>query len=142
MASKSLRYHYRVQFNHESEGISIPHANYHIFWELQCAELPECIAVSKLPGLNPDPLWRHPSYAHSKHRHGLPICVVTTNIKYGAHKAEPLIGRLPSYGQVGSPSNPELYGNSRMPSGHSRRSTELDRVESTTGVGSWQCTLT
>jgi hypothetical protein len=42
---------------------------------------------------------------HSKHRHGLPICVVTTmhdsetevygeNIKYGANKAEPLIGRL------------------------------------------------
>jgi hypothetical protein len=25
---------------------------YHIFWELQCAELPECIAVSKLPGLD------------------------------------------------------------------------------------------
>jgi hypothetical protein len=30
--------------------------------------------------------------AHSKHRHGLPICVA--NIKYGANKAEPLIGRL------------------------------------------------
>jgi hypothetical protein len=26
-------------------------------------------------------------------------------------------------------SNPELYGNSRMPSGHSRRTTELGRVE-------------
>jgi hypothetical protein len=39
---------------------------YHIFWALQFAELPECIAVSKLPGLDP------------------------------------------SYGQVGSPSNPEL----------------------------------
>jgi hypothetical protein len=25
----------------------------HIFWELHCAELPECIAVSKLPGLDP-----------------------------------------------------------------------------------------
>jgi hypothetical protein len=37
--------------------------------------------------------------------------------------------RHPSYGQVGSTSNPELYGNSRMPSGHSRRTTELGRVE-------------
>jgi hypothetical protein len=37
--------------------------------------------------------------------------------------------RHPSYGQVGSPSNPDLYGNSRMPSGHSRRTTELGRVE-------------
>jgi hypothetical protein len=38
---------------------------YHIFWELQCAEITECIAVSKLLGLDPDPLWhvwRHPSY--------------------------------------------------------------------------------
>jgi hypothetical protein len=26
---------------------------YHIFWKLQFAELPECIAVSKLPGLDP-----------------------------------------------------------------------------------------
>jgi hypothetical protein len=26
---------------------------YHIFWELQFAELPECIAVSKLPGQDP-----------------------------------------------------------------------------------------
>jgi hypothetical protein len=26
---------------------------YYIFWEQQCAELPECIAVSKLPGLDP-----------------------------------------------------------------------------------------
>jgi hypothetical protein len=26
---------------------------YHIFWELHFAELPECIAVSKLPGLDP-----------------------------------------------------------------------------------------
>jgi hypothetical protein len=41
-------------------GFHIP--IYHIFWELQCAELPECIAVSKLPGLDPDPLWRHPRY--------------------------------------------------------------------------------
>jgi hypothetical protein len=35
----------------------------------------------------------------SKHRHGLPICVVTTMLDfetevYGANKAEPLIGRL------------------------------------------------
>jgi hypothetical protein len=37
--------------------------------------------------------------------------------------------RHPSYGQVGSPSNPELYGNSRMPAGHSRRTTERGRVE-------------
>jgi hypothetical protein len=49
MASKSLRYHYRCQFNHESEGIPI----YHIFWEQQFAELPECFAVSKLAGLDP-----------------------------------------------------------------------------------------
>jgi hypothetical protein len=47
MALKSLRYHYRCQFN-ESEGISIPHSNLSY-----CAELPECIAVSKLPGLDP-----------------------------------------------------------------------------------------
>jgi hypothetical protein len=26
---------------------------YHIFWELQFSELPKCIAVSKLPGLDP-----------------------------------------------------------------------------------------
>jgi hypothetical protein len=31
--------------------------------------------------------------------------------------------------QVGSPNNPELYGNARMPCGHSRRTTELGRVE-------------
>jgi hypothetical protein len=41
--------------------------------------------------------------------------------------------RHPSYGQVGCPSNLELDGNSRMSSGHSRRTTELDRVE-------WQTT--
>jgi hypothetical protein len=29
------------------------HNIHHIFWELQFAELPECIAVSKLPGLDP-----------------------------------------------------------------------------------------
>jgi hypothetical protein len=37
--------------------------------------------------------------AHSKHRHGLPICLVTTmhgseTEVYVANKAEPLIGRL------------------------------------------------
>jgi hypothetical protein len=39
--------------------------------------------------------------------------------------------RHPSYGQVGSPSNPDPTsdGNARMPSGHSRRTTELGRVE-------------
>jgi hypothetical protein len=31
MASKSLRYHYGCQFNHESEGISIPHSNLSYF---------------------------------------------------------------------------------------------------------------
>jgi hypothetical protein len=63
-------YHYRCQFNH-------------IFWELQFAELPECIAVSKLPGLDPvsgSAIWRHPRY-----------------------------------GQVGSPSNPELWR--KLPNG-------------------------
>jgi hypothetical protein len=38
---------------------------YHIFWELQFAELPECIVVSKLPGLDPDTLCRHPSYGRA-----------------------------------------------------------------------------
>jgi hypothetical protein len=33
------------------------------------------------------------------------------------------------YGQVGSPSNPELYGNSRTASGDSRKTLELGRVE-------------
>jgi hypothetical protein len=47
MKAKEYRYHIPI---------------YYIFWELQCAEIPECIAVSKLPGLDPDPLWRHPSY--------------------------------------------------------------------------------
>jgi hypothetical protein len=37
--------------------------------------------------------------------------------------------RQPSYGQVGSPSNPELYGNSRTASGDSRRTPELGRVD-------------
>jgi hypothetical protein len=37
--------------------------------------------------------------------------------------------RRPSNGQVGSPSNPVLYVNARAPSGHSRRTTELGRVE-------------
>jgi hypothetical protein len=39
-----------------------------------------------------------------------------------------------SYVQVGRPSNPELYGNARMPSGHSWRTTELGRVECLCGV--------
>jgi hypothetical protein len=50
MASKSFRYHNRCQFNHESEGISITHANLSY---LHCAELPECIAVSKIAGTGP-----------------------------------------------------------------------------------------
>jgi hypothetical protein len=58
---------------------------YHIFWELQFAELLECIAVSKLPGLDP-----------------------VSGSAMAVH---------PSYGQVGSPSNPELYVNSRTGSG-------------------------
>jgi hypothetical protein len=96
MASESLRYHYTDSIMKVNEyRFHIP--IYHIFWELQFAELPECIAVSKLPGLDP---------------------------VSGSAMAAPSV-RSSRY----SPSNPELYGNSRMPSGHSRRTTEFGRVE-------------
>jgi hypothetical protein len=42
---------------------------YHIFWELQFAELPECIAIGKINCRDwtrfPDPLWRHPLWVKS-----------------------------------------------------------------------------
>jgi hypothetical protein len=65
MASKSLRYHYRCQFNHETIGISIPHSNLSYILGTTVRGAPK----NALQWVNcrdwnrfPDPLWRHPSY--------------------------------------------------------------------------------
>jgi hypothetical protein len=119
MASKSLRYHYRCQFNHESEGISIPYVNLSYFLGNIFAELPECIAVSKLPERDwtrfPDPLWRPPRYG--------PNSIQCQFVPPGGYWSDQEAEVVPLR------SNPELWRKLPNASGDSRRTTELGRVE-------------
>jgi hypothetical protein len=119
----------------------------HIFWELLFVELPECIAVSKLPGLDPVsgsamaapfirsfvPVVSHlrislqaaPSADASKRRDQDRAPESVARYRSEARGFTRLLHTVESVDRA----IPTSDGNVQMPSGHSRRTTELGRVE-------------